>query len=77
MSAVASVGVAALESAPLDGENVRDLVEGANCGAIIYLRLARWATGQDDLTSRFNPLTLISRDEQGDYEDLEELCAFQ
>ena len=69
--------IGALDSAPLDANNVSDLVEGAHTGAIMYLRLARWATQQDDLTAKFNPLTLMSRNEEGEYEDLEELCAYQ
>lgn len=69
--------IGALESAPLQQADIDDLVEGAHTGAIIYLRLARWAMGKDELTTRFDGLTGADREEQGNYEELEELCAFQ
>lgn len=69
--------ISALETAPLNQENVNDLVEGANTGAIIYLRLSRWAIGLDSLTCDvFNSTTGRQRAEQGEYKDLEELCAY-
>ena len=67
----------ALESAPLEPQDIGDLVEGANTGAIIYLRLARWATGRDELTDVFSAFSGTAREEQGEYAELEELCAFQ
>ncbi|MEM7387502.1 MAG: hypothetical protein AAF514_21400 [Verrucomicrobiota bacterium] len=69
--------IGALETAPLSEEDLRDLVEGANSGSILYLRLARWALQLDDLTNTFSPLSSMVRDEDGDYEELEELCAYQ
>lgn len=68
----------ALESAALDAEDIQELVEGANIGSIMYLRLAMWAMGQDELTSTlFNSSSSLKRmDEADDYTNLEELVAY-
>lgn len=65
----------ALEAAPLDSRNLQDLVEGAHTGAILYLRLARWAVGSDDLTREFSAFSSADRTEAGSYAELENLCA--
>ncbi|MDB6135478.1 MAG: hypothetical protein JWM59_3721 [Verrucomicrobiales bacterium] len=68
----------ALTSAPLKPEDLEELVEGANIGAIMYLRLAGWATLSDTLTCQdFDPTSSILRTEEGArYEDLEQLTAY-
>lgn len=64
----------ALEQAPLDPLDIDELVEGANVGSIIYLRMALWAMGLDELTCvHFNPVSTIDRHEDGKYLNLEEL----
>lgn len=69
--------VEALQTAPLKPIDIAHLVEGANIGAIMYLRMAAWATMSDPLTSTlFDPTSSIERDEQGEYSDLEELVAY-
>ncbi len=66
--------ISALESAQLAPEDIAELVEGANIGSIMYLRLVRWALGADDLTClHFDPSSSIERREDGHYLDLEEL----
>lgn len=66
----------ALENAPLDPLDITELVEGANIGSIMYLRLAQWALGQDELTcDLFDPASSIERKEDGRYLNLEELTA--
>jgi len=45
--------IGALKSVPLQESEISDLIEGANTGAILYLRMANWALGLDDLTSEF------------------------
>lgn len=49
--------IAALKSVALTEAELLDLVEGAKTGAILYLRMARWAIGLHELTNDF-PLTL-------------------
>lgn len=68
----------ALGSAPLEPLDVEELVEGANIGAILYLRMVAWATLSDPLTTRlFDPTSSIDRREEGaKYADLEELLAY-
>jgi hypothetical protein len=68
----------ALESAPLDGRDLAELVEGANVGAIIYFRMVGWAIYQDPLTSReFNAASSLPRFEEGaNYAELEELVSY-
>ena len=68
----------ALTSAPLQPMDVMELVEGANIGSIIYLRMAAWAIQSDPLTSSlFDPTSSIQRTEDGaSYSDLEELVAY-
>lgn len=67
----------ALQQAALDAADIQDLVEGANVGSILYLRLAMWALGQDELTCQhFNPASTLERQEDGDYADLEELVRY-
>ncbi len=68
--------IAALERVPLDQKNVADLKEGANIGAIMYLRLANWAIGMDPLTKAFDATSSLERIEIGEYADLEELVAY-
>jgi len=69
--------VEALETAPLDEEDKVQLVEGANIGAIMYLRMAGWAIASDPLTFEiFDPVSSLDRQEMGEYEDLEELVAY-
>lgn len=69
--------IAALDRVPLDAHDIAELVEGANVGSILYLRLAMWALGQDELTCKhFNPASTIDRHEDGDYADLETLVSF-
>jgi hypothetical protein len=70
--------VSALESAPLDAGDLHELIEGANIGSIIYLRLTMWALGQDELTSKyFDPSSSLKRmDEAEDYTNLAELVSF-
>ncbi len=66
-----------LQAAGLDPEAGADLVEGANIGSIMYLRLSAWATKQDSLTNEcFAPFSSISRVERGHYLDLEDLVRF-
>ena len=64
----------ALRSVSLDQTNLEHLIEGANTGSIMYLRLAKWAMGTDELTSRFDCVSSMSRREDGVYEDLQTLC---
>ncbi|MCP5535979.1 MAG: hypothetical protein H7A51_07050 [Akkermansiaceae bacterium] len=69
--------VEALESAPLKEEDLVHLTEGANIGAIMYLRMAGWAIASDPLTSKyFDATSSIERSENGEYADLEELVAY-
>ncbi len=69
--------IAALDRVPLDEQDIAELVEGANVGSILYLRLAMWALGQDELTCQhFNPASTIARYEDGDYADLETLVSY-
>jgi hypothetical protein len=70
--------IGALTSAPLDSLDVAELIEGANVGAIIYLRMVAWAIQSDPLTSSvFDSTSSIQRDELGaSYSDLEELVAY-
>lgn len=64
--------VEALESVRLSNDDLTDIVEGANTGSIIYLRLARWALGMDELTStQFVSSTGFNRIENGTYELVE------
>lgn len=64
----------ALESAPLDPPDIEELVEGANVGGIIYMRMAMWAMGLDELTCvHFDCSSSIERQEDGKYLDLEAL----
>lgn len=66
--------IGALERAPLDPLDIEELVEGTNVGSIIYMRMALWATQQDELTCvHFNPSSTIERHEDGRYLDLETL----
>jgi hypothetical protein len=66
--------ISALERAPLDPLDIEELVEGANVGSIIYLRMAMWAMGLDELTCvHFDPCSTIARHEDGKYLDLEAL----
>ncbi len=63
--------LSALDRVSLGAEDMAELVEGANVGSIIYMRLAMWALGQDELTCRwFNPASSLERVEDGVYEDL-------
>ena len=69
--------IAALDRVPLDEQDIEELVEGANVGSILYLRLAMWALGQDELTCKhFNPTSTIERYEDGDYAELEALVSY-
>ena len=67
--------IGSLSAVPLDRKNLDHLVEGANTGSILYLRMARWAFGLDQLTSRFNAASSLVRNENGTYEDLEALAS--
>lgn len=49
--------IAALKAVELSEEELLDLQEGARTGAILYLRMARWAMGFPELTNEF-PLAL-------------------
>ena len=64
----------ALRSVTLNARNLQHLVEGANTGSIMYLRLSKWAMGVDELTSLFDATSSMSRREEGVYEDLDILC---
>jgi hypothetical protein len=70
--------ISALTSAPLESLDIKELVEGANIGSIIYLRMAAWAIQSDPLTcTLFDPYSSIQRTEEGArYQDLEELVAY-
>jgi hypothetical protein len=70
--------IGALTSAPLEPLDIEELVEGANIGSIIYLRMAAWATMTDPLTCQhFAPYSSLKRSEDGaKYADLEELVAY-
>lgn len=69
--------IAALDRVPLDAQDIAELVEGANVGSILYLRLAMWALGQDELTCQhFNASSTIERREDGDYADLAALVSY-
>ncbi len=70
--------IGALTNAPLEPLDLEELVEGANIGAIVYLRMAAWATKSDPLTSGpFDPYSSLRRTEEGaKYTDLEELISF-
>lgn len=70
--------IGALTSAPLEPMDLEELVEGANIGAILYLRMAAWATQTDPLTCEsFDPTSSLRRTEEGaSYADLEELVAY-
>ena len=64
--------IEALDAVRLSRKELADIVEGANTGSIIYLRLARWALGLDELTSReFSSTTGFNRIENGTYELVE------
>jgi len=64
--------IEALNSVRLNDNELEDIVEGANTGAIIYLRLAKWALGLDELTSiSFVSTTGFNRVENGTYELVE------
>ena len=64
--------IEALDAVRLSKEDLADIVEGANTGSIIYLRLARWALGLDELTSHeFSSTTGFNRVENGTYELVE------
>jgi len=66
--------IEAIDSVRLNSDEIADILEGANTGAIIYLRLARWALGLDELTSEaFDSSTGFNRSENGRYELIEEL----
>ncbi len=45
---------AALESVKLSQQELDDLVDGAKTGAILYLRMARWAMGIEELANTFS-----------------------
>lgn len=45
--------IAALKAVSLSEQELIDLAEGANTGAILYLRMARWAMGLSELTLDF------------------------
>lgn len=68
----------ALTTAPLEPLDLEELIEGANIGSILYLRMAAWATLTDPLTSQlFDPTSSLHRAEDGaKYSDLEELVAY-
>ena len=68
----------ALTSAPLDPLDIEELIEGANIGSILYLRMAAWAIQSDPLTCQhFSPYSTLHRSEDGaEYADLEELVAY-
>lgn len=70
--------ISALASAPLEPIDAEELAEGANIGAIMYLRMAAWAMLADPLTSQhFSPFSSLHRSEEGArYADLEELVAY-
>ncbi len=70
--------ISALASAPLEPLDVEELVEGANIGSILYLRMVGWAMMTDPLTSRFfSAASSLQRSEEGArYADLEELIAY-
>lgn len=70
--------IGALSSAPLSSQDLEELVEGANIGAIIYLRMVAWATLTDPLTSQtFCASSSLHRSEDGaSYSELEELVAY-
>lgn len=70
--------ISALTSAPLEPLDLEELVEGANVGSILYLRMVAWATFTDPLTTDyFSPYSSLHRSEVGaKYEDLEELVAY-
>lgn len=66
--------IEALIGAALSSDDYRDLVEGANIGSIMYLRLSAWATQQDPLTTEhFAPYSSINRRESGRYLELDQL----
>lgn len=68
----------ALSSAPLEAVDIDELIEGANIGSIIYLRMAAWAIQSDPLTSvHFTSNSSLHRSEEGaEYAELEELVAY-
>jgi len=70
--------ISALTSAPLEPLDIEELIEGANIGSILYLRMAAWAMRSDPLTSEwFDPSSTLERTEDGAaYADLEELVAY-
>jgi hypothetical protein len=45
--------IGALRSVRLQESEISDLIEGANTGTILYLRMANWALGLDDLAREF------------------------
>lgn len=47
--------ITALSNVNLAEEELFDLVEGANTGSILYLRMAKWALGMDPLLEVFSP----------------------
>ncbi len=46
--------IAALNAVDLSDEEIQDLVDGANIGTTMYLRMARWAIGLPDLSTTFH-----------------------
>jgi len=69
--------IKALRSVVLDEDNIRDLVEGAHIGSIMYLRMADWAMFNSSLTTEhFIPYSELERTEDGEYEELEALIAY-
>jgi hypothetical protein len=66
--------ISALTSAPLEPLDLEELVEGANIGSILYLRMAAWAIQSDPLTCQlFDPTTSIQRSSLG-LDPTEETC---
>ena len=45
--------LSALESVPLDTDQLADLAEGARIGAVLYLRMSDWALGTSTLVDTF------------------------
>lgn len=69
--------VEAIKQSKLNADNICDLEEGANIGAILYLRLVDWALLLDQLTTKhFSPFSSIARSETGEYSELDELTAY-
>ncbi len=69
--------VDAIRQAKLGDAAYADLCEGANIGAIMYLRLASWALKRDPNTCEsFNAYSSFERIELGAYSDLPSLIAY-